>query len=107
MTLAFHGAELLSSLSKARLSPGPLVPEGFKPLTELKISFVGKDVKLGNYLKTGETKEVPTVAFAIAVSSPNLDQSQNRIHVINASNRASHNHYVPMLRILQTGRTRG
>ena len=58
---------LLSSLTKAKLTPGALVPEGFKPSTELKISFAGKDVKEGNYLKTGETKEAPTVSFEVEV----------------------------------------
>jgi len=65
-TMAFSDP-LLSSLTKAKLAPGVLVPTGFKPVTELKISFSGKDVKDGNYLKTGETKKAPSVSFTIEV----------------------------------------
>ncbi|KAG9239822.1 phosphatidylethanolamine-binding protein [Calycina marina] len=66
MSSAFHFSELLSSLLEAKLQPGPLVPEGWKPLTELKISYGGKDVRLGNYLKTRETSEKPVVEFTLA-----------------------------------------
>lgn len=62
-----YAEPLLSSLAKAKLSPGPLVPEGFKPSVELKVSYGGKDVTSGNYLKTGETTEAPSFSFSIDV----------------------------------------
>ena len=79
MSSAFHFSELLSSLSKARLQPGPLVPEGWKPSTELKISFSGKDVRLGNYFKTKETAEKPVVEFALEVCFLSSFPTSNRI----------------------------
>jgi hypothetical protein len=72
MTVNSHFQDLLSSLSKAGLQPGstPLIPENFKLTTELIISYGGKDVVLGNFLTTTETKDAPAVSFDSEVWSP-------------------------------------
>ena len=65
MTLPSHTEALSNSLSKAGLAFGstPLIPADFKPTTELVVKYGDKPVDLGNYLKTGETKDAPTIEF--------------------------------------------
>lgn len=69
MTLTAHSQALSSSLAKAGLEYGstPLIPADFKPTTELVIKFREKAVSLGNFLKSEETKDTPTIAFASEV----------------------------------------
>lgn len=66
MTLSSHSQNLASSLAKAGLEYGsiPLIPAGFRPTTELVIKYGEKAVSLGNFLKTEETKEAPSISFA-------------------------------------------
>lgn len=66
MALTHYTAALLNSLTGAGLAPGvtPLIPAGFKPTTKLEVEFPGgKEVQLGNFLKTGETAGVPSITF--------------------------------------------
>ncbi|KAI0976082.1 phosphatidylethanolamine-binding protein [Xylaria arbuscula] len=67
MSLDDHQAALVASLAKASLVPGSatgLIPDGFRPTTKLNIRFGDKAVELGTFLRAGECKEAPTVAFA-------------------------------------------
>lgn len=62
---------LSSSLAEAKLVPGSaasLIPEGFKPTTNLKVSFDGKDVDLGNLFRASECKRAPSIQFDQEVS---------------------------------------
>ncbi|KAF4331510.1 lipid binding Tfs1p, partial [Fusarium beomiforme] len=55
---------LSSSLAEAKLVPGPaasLIPEGFKPSVNLRVSFDGKDVELGNLFRANECKRSPSI----------------------------------------------
>ena len=57
---------LLSSLKKASLiatgNPS-VIPDDFKPTTDLKVSFGSKAVSHGNLLRVSDVKNVPTVSF--------------------------------------------
>ncbi|CAG8959728.1 hypothetical protein HYFRA_00001634 [Hymenoscyphus fraxineus] len=66
MTLSTYSKDLSSSLSKAGLGIGttPLLPADFTPSTELVIKYGEKTVEFGNFLRTGETLEIPSVTFA-------------------------------------------
>jgi len=57
---------LSSSLAEAKLVPGPaasLIPEDFKPSTNLRVSFDGKDVEMGNLFRANECKRSPSILF--------------------------------------------
>ncbi|KAF4970332.1 hypothetical protein FSARC_2588 [Fusarium sarcochroum] len=57
---------LSSSLAEAKLVPGvaaSLIPEDFKPTTNLKVSFDGKAVELGNLLRASDCKRSPSIQF--------------------------------------------
>jgi hypothetical protein len=63
--------KLSSSLAEAKLVPGvaaSLIPEDFKPTTDLRVSFDGKDVEMGNLLRASECKRSPSIQFAQEVS---------------------------------------
>lgn len=71
MSLDEHQAALATSLAKANLVPGPaagLIPDGFRPTTKLHVSFSDnnnkKAVELGTFLRAGECKQAPKLAFA-------------------------------------------
>ncbi|KAL2816570.1 phosphatidylethanolamine-binding protein [Aspergillus granulosus] len=66
MSLQTHTEALSSSLAQAGLSPGsaPLIPDGFKPTTELGIAFGEKVVSLGNLFRVSEVKTSPIISFA-------------------------------------------
>lgn len=58
---------LLGSLEKANLVPGSaasLIPEGFKPTTQLSVAFNGRDVSLGNLFRASECKIAPSITFS-------------------------------------------
>lgn len=58
--------KLSSSLAEAKLVPGPaasLIPEDFKPSTNLRVSFDGKDVEMGNLFRASECKRSPSILF--------------------------------------------
>lgn len=68
---------LSSSLAEAKLVPGSaasLIPEGFKPTTNLKVSFDGKDVDLGNLFRASECKRAPSIRFDQEVSCGYLQE---------------------------------
>ncbi|KAI5459350.1 phosphatidylethanolamine-binding protein [Mariannaea sp. PMI_226] len=57
---------ILHSLEQAGLVPGSasaLIPHIFKPSTELKVSFGGKEVALGNFFRPHECRSAPTISF--------------------------------------------
>ncbi|KAI0440876.1 phosphatidylethanolamine-binding protein [Xylaria telfairii] len=67
MSLDDHSAALTASLAKTNLVPGSaagLIPGGFRPTTKLEVSFGEKAVDLGTFLRAGECKQAPTIAFA-------------------------------------------
>ena len=67
--------KLSSSLAEAKLVPGPaasLVPEDFKPSTDLRVSFDRKDVEMGNLFRASECKRAPSVLFDQEVCQPDL-----------------------------------
>ncbi|KAL3458759.1 phosphatidylethanolamine-binding protein [Aspergillus heterothallicus] len=66
MVLTSHAEALSSTLAAANLVPGsaPLIPDDFKPTTELEIAFGEKAVSLGNLFRVSEVKSAPTVSFA-------------------------------------------
>ncbi|KAL4812431.1 phosphatidylethanolamine-binding protein [Aspergillus spinulosporus] len=72
MPLQAHAQALATSLSQAALVPGsaPLIPDDFKPTTELSISFGEKAVSLGNLFRVSEVKSAPTVSFVKEEQSP-------------------------------------
>lgn len=64
--LQTHGERLSKSLHEAKLVPGPaegLIPTGFKPTTQLNISYNGKDVELGNLFRVYECRVAPVLSF--------------------------------------------
>ncbi|CAF3457876.1 hypothetical protein SNK03_005542 [Fusarium graminearum] len=64
---------LLSSLAEAKLVPGAaasLIPEGFKPSVNLRVSFDGKDVELGNLFRATECKRSPSILFDQEADAP-------------------------------------
>lgn len=66
--LQLHSNALTDSLKQGGLVPGPatadgLIPEGFKPETQLDISFDGQKVELGNFFRASQCKVAPTVSF--------------------------------------------
>ncbi|KAA8642013.1 hypothetical protein EYZ11_003964 [Aspergillus tanneri] len=65
MSLVTHAQNLSSSLLKAGLVPGsaPLIPDDFKPLTELSVRFGERQVNLGNLFRASECKQAPSVSF--------------------------------------------
>ena len=71
MALDSYFQDLLDSLKKVGIGPGsiPLIPADFKPTIKLDLKFGDKSVELGNFLKTGETKEAPSLSFTSTVSS--------------------------------------
>ncbi|KAI1169528.1 PEBP-like protein [Nemania sp. FL0916] len=72
MSLDAHAADLATSLAKADLVPGSaatLIPDGFRPTTQLGVRFAGKDVELGTFLRAGECKQAPTLTFAPEASA--------------------------------------
>ena len=57
---------LSSSLAEAELVPGvaaSLIPENFKPTIDLRVSFDGKAVELGNLLRASDCKRSPSIQF--------------------------------------------
>ncbi|KAI0430367.1 phosphatidylethanolamine-binding protein [Xylaria sp. FL1042] len=67
MSLDDHQAALTASLAKANLVPGSaagLIPDDFHPTTKLNVRFGDKAVELGTFLRAGECKLAPTLAFA-------------------------------------------
>ncbi|KAL2842923.1 phosphatidylethanolamine-binding protein [Aspergillus pseudoustus] len=66
MSLQAHTEALASTLAAAKLVPGsaPLIPDGFKPTTELRATFAEKAVALGNLFRVSEVKAAPTISFA-------------------------------------------
>ncbi|KAM0242866.1 hypothetical protein ACHAP5_007200 [Fusarium lateritium] len=65
--------KLSSSLAEAKLVPGvaaSLIPEDFKPTTDLRVSFDGKDVELGNLLRASDCKRSPSIQFAQEADAP-------------------------------------
>jgi hypothetical protein len=65
MSLQAYAQALATSLSQAALVPGsaPLIPDDFKPTTELNVFFGEKAVSLGNLFRVSEVKSAPTVSF--------------------------------------------
>jgi phosphatidylethanolamine-binding protein len=66
MALQEHRQALTESLAKAGLVPGvaeKLIPTDFQPSIQLDISFAGKEVKTGNFFRSGECKLAPSVSF--------------------------------------------
>ncbi|KAL6917263.1 hypothetical protein FSST1_008758 [Fusarium sambucinum] len=64
---------LSSSLAEAKLVPGPaasLIPEGFQPTINLRVSFDGKDVELGNLFRANECKRSPSILFDQEADAP-------------------------------------
>ncbi|KAF5705816.1 lipid binding protein [Fusarium globosum] len=64
---------LSNSLAESKLVPGSaasLIPEGFKPTTNLKVSFDGKDVDLGNLFRATECKRSPGIQFGQEPDAP-------------------------------------
>ncbi|CAG7563677.1 unnamed protein product [Fusarium equiseti] len=64
---------LSSSLAEAKLVPGPaasLIPEDFKPSTNLRVSFDGKDVEMGNLFRANECKRSPSILFDQEADAP-------------------------------------
>lgn len=66
--LQTHGTALTDSLQQGGLVPGSattdgLVPEGFKPRTQLDISYDGQNVELGNFFRASQCKVAPAVSF--------------------------------------------
>ncbi|KAL4759433.1 YbhB/YbcL family Raf kinase inhibitor-like protein [Aspergillus foveolatus] len=72
MSLQAHAQALATSLSQAALVPGsaPLIPDNFKPTTELNVSFGEKAVSLGNLFRVSEVKSAPTVSFVKEEQAP-------------------------------------
>ncbi|KAI0458311.1 phosphatidylethanolamine-binding protein [Xylaria acuta] len=73
MSLDDHLAALTASLAKANLVPGSaagLIPKGFRPTAKLDVSFGEKAVELGTFLRAGECKQAPTIAFAPEAGAP-------------------------------------
>lgn len=67
MSLSDHAQKLTSTLEQAKLVPGSaaaLIPEGFKPMIKLEVSFVDKAVDVGNFFRAGECKLAPSISFA-------------------------------------------
>ncbi|KAI3343742.1 phosphatidylethanolamine-binding protein [Ustulina deusta] len=67
MSLDDHQTALAASLAKANLVPGPaagLISADFRPTTQLHVRFGDKAVELGTFLRAGECKQAPTLAFA-------------------------------------------
>lgn len=67
-TIRSHGERLTASLAQGGLVPGPasahgVIPEDFRPGTQLDISFDGKNVDLGNFFRASECKVSPSVSF--------------------------------------------
>lgn len=87
--LPTHGASLTNSLQQGGLVPGPattdgLVPEGFKPATQLDISFDGQKVELGTFFRASQCKVSPAISFQQEVlhqktSSRHLSRKQESV----------------------------
>ncbi|KAJ2989871.1 hypothetical protein NUW58_g3247 [Xylaria curta] len=63
----------ITSLAKANLVPGSaagLITEGFRPTTKLNVRFGEKVVELGTFLRAGECKQAPTIAFVSEADAP-------------------------------------
>ncbi|KAL4874582.1 phosphatidylethanolamine-binding protein [Aspergillus karnatakaensis] len=75
MSLEQHTQSLLSSLSQANLVPGsaPLIPDTFKPSTQLNIAFGDKAIEHGNLFRVSEVKAAPSIQFD---KEPNASGSQ-------------------------------
>lgn len=75
--LQTHTKVLADSLQQGGLVPGPattdgLVPDDFKPKTELAISYDGQKVNLGNFFRASQCKVAPAVSFQQEVSQYTL-----------------------------------
>ncbi|KAL4768428.1 phosphatidylethanolamine-binding protein [Aspergillus nidulans var. acristatus] len=72
MSLQAYAQALATSLSQAALVPGsaPLIPDDFKPTTELNVFFGEKAVSLGNLFRVSEVKSAPTVSFVKEEQAP-------------------------------------
>ncbi|KAI0871465.1 phosphatidylethanolamine-binding protein [Hypoxylon argillaceum] len=73
MTLDAHVAALTTSLATANLVPGSaasVIAEGFRPTTNLNVSFGGRAVEPGSFFRAGECKEAPTLEFAAEADAP-------------------------------------
>lgn len=66
--LQTHSTSLTDSLRQGGLIPGPattdgLIPDGFKPQTELGVSYDGCKVELGNFFRASQCQVAPAVFF--------------------------------------------
>ncbi|KAM0351032.1 hypothetical protein ACHAPU_002813 [Fusarium lateritium] len=64
---------LSNSLAEAKLVPGAaanLIPENFEPTTDLRVTFDGKAVELGNLLRANDCKRSPSIQFAPEADAP-------------------------------------
>jgi hypothetical protein len=66
MALETYHSEVVASLEEVGLAPGsiPLIPQDFKVTIRLDVMFGEKSVSLGNFLKTSETSQAPSISFA-------------------------------------------
>ncbi|KAH7139792.1 phosphatidylethanolamine-binding protein [Dactylonectria estremocensis] len=58
---------LATSLERARLVPGSatsIIPQDFKPTTELDVKFNGRALELGNLFRSSECKSAPSISFS-------------------------------------------
>lgn len=71
MALEDLAKALASSLEQAKLVPGSaasIIPQDFKPTTELSVKFNGRSLELGNLLRSSECKSAPSISFTAEVS---------------------------------------
>lgn len=83
-----YPSALLVSLKEAKVVPGPaeaVISPSFTPTFDLKVSFDGKPVLLGNFFKAGECKPVPAISFSTAsttsTTSNETDERKNKTYL--------------------------
>ncbi|KAH6962671.1 phosphatidylethanolamine-binding protein [Ilyonectria sp. MPI-CAGE-AT-0026] len=72
MALEDLAQALASSLEQAKLVPGSaasIIPQDFKPTTELSVKFNGRSLDLGNLFRSSECKSAPSISFSAEVDA--------------------------------------